>query len=586
MGTEKESPRRTLLLSIALAVLALMVAGCGLAPTTAPRASNQWSNGRLLGTAVLNNQLGFQVDGRGNSTVVWIGLEHELHLARVDERAEVVSHRTLDLHTNSPLRPQLLTDATGQLHLSWFDKEDRGLRLYYARLSADGEVAQGPTALSSLEGRASSSSMVLDPIGRTVELFWSDNTPNNPGCYHAALDWSGEVVAAAEMLIPDGISPAAQMDRQGFVHLVWREEPESEKPEFHYAIYDPQRRTLGPDIMASEPLIQMGLLGGPTAGTAFDGPWLGLDQSSVYLAWTLEVRERGQVQDLTFYRAFPQPTLNERNLAEAFYYQPPTVTSPAIHVQGVDPSLTGHPRFLEGQPAHQVLASYTLVSGPGNLETYQIAAIEVGPERVERQEIVSASRGASVRPSVAIDDQGYLHLVWIDTAGFQRYQVVYASNAPQAKQTLNRITPYDVVDRVLTTTVQVLSAMFFAPVALTWMLVPLVWLIVFTVRSEAEVSDPSGRRALVLAMLLHLGIKLFFFGDLLSRLTFGSLLSPSLGALLGRWLLPIVMAAASAGVVWVYLKRARSQPVLLSYVIFGVIDSILTLVIYVTAPLG
>jgi hypothetical protein len=128
--------------------------------------------------------------------------------------------------------------------------------------------------------------------------------------------------------------------------------------------------------------------------------------------------------------------------------------------------------------------------------------------------------------------------------------------------------------------------MFFAPVALTWMLVPLVWLIVFTVRSEAEVSDPSGRRSLVLAMLLHLGIKLFFFGDLLSRLTFGSLLSPSSGALLGRWLLPIIMAAASAGVVWVYLKRARSQPVLLSYVIFGVIDSILTLVIYVTAPLG
>jgi len=586
MATEKGSPRRTLLLSIALAVLALMVAGCGLAPTTAPRASNQWSNGRLLGTAVLNNQLGFQVDGRGNSTVVWIGLEHELHLARVDERAEVVSHRTLDLHTNSPLRPQLLTDATGQLHLSWFDKEDRGLQLYYARLSADGEVAQGPTALSSLEERASQSSMVLDPIGRTVELFWSDNTPNNPGCYHAALDWSGEVVAPAEMLIPDGISPAAQMDRQGFVHLVWREEPESEKPEFHYAIYDPQRRTLGPDIMASEPLIQMGLLGGPTAGTGFDGPWLGLDQSSVYLAWTLEVRERGQVQDLTFYQAFPQPALNERNLAEVFSYPPPIVTSPAVHVQGVDPSLTGHPRFLEGQPAHQVLASYTLVSGPGNLETYQIAAIEVGPERVERQEIVSASRGASLRPGVAIDDQGYLHLAWIDTAGFQRYQVVYASNAPQAKQTLNRITPYDVVDRVLTTTVRVLSAMFFAPVALTWMLVPLVWLIVFTVRSEAEVSDPSGRRALVLAMLLHLGIKLFFFGDLLSRLTFGSLLSPSSGALLGRWLLPIVMAAASAGVVWVYLKRARSQPVLLSYVIFGVIDSILTLVIYVTAPLG
>ena len=222
MRSENALLRPPLTLVVGLTLLALVATGCGLAPSHTERASDQWSNGKLVGTARLNNPVALQVDEAGNNSyVVWVGLEHELNFARLDEHAEVVVQQSLDLRVNSPLKPQLLLDPTGRLHLTWLDRWEPNQQLFYALLSADGQVIREATVLSSPEQRASHSSMVLDPAGQTVEFFWSDNVSTRPGCYHAALDWSGAVVVPAEMLIPEGLFPVAQADRQGFVHLAW-----------------------------------------------------------------------------------------------------------------------------------------------------------------------------------------------------------------------------------------------------------------------------------------------------------------------------------------------------------------------------
>jgi len=588
MRSENALLRPPLTLVVGLTLLALVATGCGLAPSHTERASDQWSNGKLVGTARLNNPVALQVDEAGNNSyVVWVGLEHELNFARLDEHAEVVVQQSLDLRVNSPLKPQLLLDPTGRLHLTWLDRWEPNQQLFYALLSADGQVIREATVLSSPEQRASHSSMVLDPAGQTVEFFWSDNVSTRPGCYHAALDWSGAVVVPAEMLIPEGLFPVAQADRQGFVHLAWRVEVEGQEPIFYYAVYDAQRRALGPDVVVSEPLVQTSMFGGPVAGAQFDGPWLGLDDSSVYLAWMLESRQRGQLGAFTFYQAFPLPALSQPEATETFDYPPPEVTYEAVHVRGANPTLTGHPRFLDGQPVQQVLAYYTEAYGPGNVETLQIAVTDVQATQTEGQEIVNATAGASLQPSLAVDSQGRLHLAWIDTAGFNRYQVIYASTSPQAKETLNRVTTYEVVDKILGAVMSVLLAVFFVPLVLAWVMVPIGWLVIFTMATrESEISDPHGRSALGLAMLLQLGIKVLFFSDLLSRVTFGSLLSPSLGLFLGRWILPLLLAALSAGVAWFYLKRARSQSIFAGYFIYAAVDSFLTLIIYVALPMG
>jgi hypothetical protein len=192
-----------------------------------------------------------------------------------------------------------------------------------------------------------------------------------------------------------------------------------------------------------------------------------------------------------------------------------------------------------------------------------------------------------LQPNVAIDPGGHLHLAWIDTAGFNRYQVIYASTSPQAKETLNRVTTYEVVDKVLSLWMNVFTSLFFVPVVLSWVFIPAAWLVIFALTTrEFEISDPRGRSALGLACLLHLGIKLFFFSDLLSRFPSGSLISPSLDLLLGRWIFPLFLAALSAGVAWVfYLKSGRSQSIFVNYFIYATVDSFLTLVFYVALPM-
>jgi hypothetical protein len=571
--------------TVILAVLGLVAAGCGLTAATTPRASNDWSNGKLMGTAILNNAVALQVDGAGNVFLVWVGPEHNLTFARLNERAETTVQRTLDLRSDSAQKPQLALDSEGQLHLVWLDRWEQNTQVFYARLSTDGEVIQQAGALTPPERRATHGSLVLDPVGRTVEVFWSDNVPSRPDIYHTAMDWSGDVVVPAELLISDGLFPVARVDRLGYIHLAWRVDP-GDAPQFHYAVYDPQRRALGPDVVAGQPSIQMGMLGGPTAGAQFDGPWLGLDESSIYLAWVLEMRER-DMRDFTFYVVFPAPELPQRQAAGVLGYELPEVTGEAVHVQGADPAMTAHPAFLDGQPARQVLTCFTEVSSPGNVQMLQIVAVDLLSGQVERQEIVSLSRGASLRPRAALDAEGQLHLAWIDTAGFRRYNVVYASTSPRAKETLNRVTTYDVVNRALNTVMSVITSLFFTPVALVWVFVPVAWLVVFSLMTHAvEVADRAGTVGLVLAMLLQLAVKLLLFGDLLSRSPFGSLFAPSVNLLVARWIFPVVLASLSAGLVWIYLRRGRGRSIFAAYFLYAAIDSFLTLVVYVALPMG
>ncbi len=581
----KLGARSAVMVVVLLAALGLAAPGCGLSADHTQRASDQWSNGKLIGTAILNNPVALELGEDGSVFLVWVGPEHALTFVRLNESAETVVQRTLALRSELAQKPQLAMDGEGRLHLIWLDKWEQNTQVFYAHLSADGEVIQEAVALTPAERRATHAAIVLDPMARTIEIFWSDSSPSRPGCYHTALDWSGKVIRPPELLIADGLFPVAQVDELGYIHLAWRVDA-GDTPQFRYAVYDPERRALGPDVAAGRPSMQMGMLGGPTAGARFDGPWLGLDGSSVYVAWVLQMRER-ETRDLTFYVAFPAPELPRRGAADVFGYTAPQVTEKAVRVEAGDPAMTGHPQFLNGQPAQQVLACFTQVSGPGNGEMLQIAAVEPLPSQIGGQQIVNRSRGASLRPNPAVDSQGQRHLAWIDTAGFGSYNVVYASTSPQAKETLNRITAYDVVNRVLHTVMSVITSLFFIPLALTWMLVPVVWLVAFTSATHTvEVSDPQGIVGLGVAVLLQLAVKLVLFGDLLSRFPSTSLVAPALNLLIGRWLFPALLAAVSGGLVWVWLRRSGGRSVFAAYFMYAAIDSFLTLVVYVALPIG
>lgn len=568
---------------VVLLACGALLTGCEASLVHTPRMSDAWSKGLPLGLASLNNPVAMAVDEAGSVYVVWSGLERDLRFVRLNERAGIEVDRALDLEVRSPQQPQMLLDPEGQLHLTWLDSRDGGLQLSYARLSAGGEVIQDSVALSNSELRAGRSTMALDPAGGTVEVFWSDTAASRPGCYHATVDRAAAVVTAEETLIPDGFRPSAQADAQGFVHLAWRVEPEVDDTKLYYAVYDPRGQVLGPITEIGEPLAQASLVGGPTAASTFDGPRIGLDGDQVYVAWVVEVRERGQRQAFTFYRAFPQPDLSQAAAAGAFDYPMPEVTARAVHVRAADPALTADPQFLVGQPERQVLVCSTQAVGPGNLEMLQSAAVDLQGGQIAGLEVVSATPGASMRPSVAADGQGYLHLVWIDTAGFERYRVVYASTAPGVQEVLNPVTVGEVVDQVLQASFSAVMLIGFLPLYLMWAIPAfLVMLVFYFASQEADLDQPLAFRGLVVAIVVHAVVKISTAGGVLARLGSGGLFESPVLYTIARWLVPLLITGLAVLLMRAYIRRSGTLSVFGSFLVFILSDAVLFSLVYLT----
>jgi hypothetical protein len=556
----------------------LLLTGCGGSLARTPRMSDAWSKGLPLGLASLNNRTGLAVEKGGSVCVVWVGQERDLRFVRLDDRAHVEIDRALDLETNRPQQPLLALDGEGYLHLTWLDTLADGLQLFYARLSPDGETLQNATVLSSSPLEASRTAMAIDPLGGTVEVFWSDMSPSRSGLYHAALDGVGTIVLPQELLIPDGLWPAAQIDNQGFVHLAWQTKDLTGATSYHYAVYDPQDRALGPSMVVLEPGLEPGLLGRPTARGRFDGPWLGLEDDFVYLTWVLEVREQGSLSAFTFYQAFPLPPLQRPVAASGFTYPLPQVTAPPVHVQGADPTVTGDPVFLPGRPARQALAFYTLAQGPRNQEMLQSGVVELQGGQVLGQEVVSATSAASLKPAVAADGQGYLHLVWIDTAGFNRYQVVYASTAPQAQEVLNRVTAGEVLDSVLSFGMGAVSLFALAPLALLWVLPPFLLLVFYFLATQQ--SDLEGRRSYVVLAVAILVLTAIQVGTT-AGVTEGALGSTLPSAMRGlSWLIPLLTSGVAVGVMLLSLRRTDHRTIFGGFLVYAAVNVLLFALVY------
>ncbi|MGD8625250.1 MAG: hypothetical protein PVJ34_11975, partial [Anaerolineae bacterium] len=552
---------RALIVIAVLIGAGLLLTGCGTSLARTPRMSEVWSKGLPLGMASLNNRVALTVSQTGQVYAVWVDLERDLRFVYLNERASVQEDLALDLDVTRPHQPQMVLDAGGQLHLAWLDRQGEDRLVFYARFRPDGLVLQGATVLSSPDARASRLALALDPVSQGVHAFWSDNVPSRPGIYHAAWDRSGTVITAHELLVADGLDPAVQADDQGFVHFAWRTEREGERVKFHYAVYDPQSRALGPILEVGEPVAEASLIGGPTAAASFDGPHMGLDENLVYLAWTMEVRERGQLSAFTFYQTIAQPALS-RSEGDLFDYLLPEEISDPIHVRGRDPSLTGDPRFVAGYQPAQVLACYTQAQGPRNLEMLQSATVRLPAGQVGDLEVASATTGASLKPVVAGDGQGYLHLVWIDTAGFDRYRVLYASTAPQVHEVLDPATVGEVLSQTLELGFGALTLIGFLPLYLMWA-VPafLVILVFYLATHEADLDQRRAAIALWVTILIHAIVKVMTASGALQRLSSGLLLTTPGLVLVVSWVGPLLISGLAVLVMRLYVRRTGTQSI-------------------------
>ncbi|NIV39520.1 MAG: hypothetical protein GWN58_61965, partial [Anaerolineae bacterium] len=275
--------------------------------------------------------------------------------------------------------------------------------------------------------------------------MWADDV----GIHWAVLDGEGRMVQEPTLVIPEGHSLLVQVDSGGQLHLVWQQEARVNTRSVHYAALDPEDGALGEPEEIAEILLNDRL---QLEDVAFV-----LSEDTGYVLWS--EYDEGFDRYLFPYASFSldAPQQKQTSLWHLKVGDGPTAIS---SLQGqhtplpvaISERVTG----LGQELAHYLISNESAVASGEDLQL-QIALITMGTVGIEQDEqdepqdeieeqIITASPRASMKPVLTIDDQAYLHLAWLETGGFGKYQVIYASTAPEVLEKYNALTLWDVLD--------------------------------------------------------------------------------------------------------------------------------------------
>jgi len=564
---------------ILLAML-LTLSGCDVTSDRSDKPSPDWSRGLRVGVSPLNQPVALQIDGEGHAHLVWYTQTEEgsrLHYAQLDDQAKVVMERDLDILLSDPHKPQLLLDRQGNMHLAFLAREEGAKSLFHSLLGYDGQALSEPARLSLPGKEMESYQMCLGQEGR-IEVFWADEE----GIVHLGLDGRGEVISVPTLIVPQGINPSAQVDRSGTIHLAWVQETSSQGQTLHYAAFQVPKLVQGTKLARSGKV--------PTA--ALYGPVLGLDMDNVYIVWALEQRAGLEVGTArSFYVSFPlgsgQAPLSPTriNIENSDF-----VTMPSVAGGQRDEVAATFNVYVSSGFKASLEQSKMVEMGPvgvGVRPEMQLAMAVLAEGEMQGYQLAAKTDSASLRPNLQADAASNLYLTWLDTAGFGRYDVYYASTSPKAKARLDRTRPKDVLSKAADLTLGMLSGLALLPLIVLWIFLPLLVLVLFYVLTGGEEELELRRVKVVLGMAiaLYMGAKLVTLPSSLLYTLFLGQMSPLLSSVLVSGVPLLILAVAVAAII-VYKRRAERATLLPAFLIFVATDAPLSLLIYAPAIFG
>ena len=565
-----------------LLVVLLALGGCSMTPDRSDKPSPDWSRGLRVGVASVNQPVALQVDGKEHAHLVWYTKTDEvdrLRYVQLDEQANVLVDRDLDISMPYPHRPQLLLDGRGNIHLAWLARDDSLKSLFHFLLGDNGEAISEPVRLSLPEKGVESYQMCLGEKGR-IEVFWAAEE----GIYHLRLDERGEILSPSALIIPQGTDPTAQVDDAGTIHLAWLQ-----GNEIYYAAFE------APEPIRGNKVAQLGR----ETGAILRGPTLGLDVNNVYVFWSFEKRsglEPGTAR-MDYVSFLPGQPSSPKTSAVMI----PPIANPdyvpddegAYHYQWLASPLgewssdfTHMPAPAAGQRSEIAVALGVKVQTASRVASgrfrpqVQLAVAIFADGELRGYQIAANTKTMSLRPSIAVDSASDLHLAWIDTAGFWRYDVYYATTSPQARAWLDRTSPQDVLLRGLDMSWGMFSAIVLVPLTVVWIFPPLFWIVLYYIFSgQDDLRTRRAQVALGIAVVLYLGAKLLLLPGLLLYVPFLEQVPArfSSAIVLG---LPLVTLAFALVVVYAYARRAEGGTLFKGFIILALTDALLSLTIY------
>jgi hypothetical protein len=395
----KKSVRWIVLGALLIAIAGLRVWACSSAPAEmTPRASEEWSRGRIIGHTPVKRPVALRSAPGGGMFLVWSNLDARLELVHIANDGEVVLDRVLPVGRKAAHDPQLAVGADGRLHLLWREQGSSGADVRYALLETDGTVVSQPQSLSDPGGGNLEICRLARDAKGHLHALWTDDA----GVWRAVLNQAGKVVGEPTLLIPEGFSPLVRVDDDGDLHIVWQQEPKTNTRCINYATLDLEKGELSdPQEITTLALSTRLKLMDVAFGLTQDSGhvlWAGYDTSFDHYAFR--------------HTSFP---LNADQQKRIDTWRLKLGDGP-LEISTLDGQRTPLPVVLGEN-----------LMGPGGQSEHQLSLITIEAEQDQVEQIVTASTQASIKPVLIEDNHSNKHLAWLETAGFGRYDVVYAS---------------------------------------------------------------------------------------------------------------------------------------------------------------
>jgi hypothetical protein len=530
-----------MILGVVLLAFAALAVWASNYTSKTPRASDAWSRGQIIGQTPIKRRVALQSALDGGVFLVWPNLDEQLELARVGVDGEVLLSRGLPLDTQKPRDPQLRVGRDGRLHLLWREEGEPSPGVRYVVLEADGTPAGQPQAISGPASRVLDAPRLVR-TGDCLHALWTEEA----GVYWVVLGQGGSAPERSTFLVPGGTHLVAQMDDGGRLHLVWQEDLGVNTRGIYYAVLDLDEG----ELSDPEEIAQL-VVGGRLR---LEELALGLGPDTGYVLWS--DYDRGFDRYRFQYAFFPLGIPQQKQVSQ-------------WSLKLGDGPLAISP--LDGQRTPLKVALTERMLGSRQTIELQIAVIAMGQGDVEEQ-VVTASTQASMKPVLIADDRSYLHLAWLDTGGFGRYRVVYASTAPEVMGEYNALSLWDAANAVFGNVFRLSTVIvgFVASLGM-WAVVPLVGLVVYhLVTSEETLDTVRSRVALGVALAVEVA------------LTFA--LPPRIGVeatwLALRWVAPALTAGVAALVTARIVRRQESAHLFVAFFLFTATNSLLQLILY------
>ena len=509
------------------------------------RSSEMWSRGQVIGSTSVKRRAALRTASDGSAFLIWQNMGGRLELAHIGTDGQVLLTHVLPIGAGESSDPQLEIGADGRLRMLWREGEYPDSTVHFVLLEADGTLVSRPQTLSNPVVSVLDAPRLIADEGR-YHAIWADDD----GIQWAMLDGEGALLAEPTLVTAQGRFPSAQLDERGRLHLIWQWQLRSHVEAIYYVALDPQ--DAGGAVAEPVEIAELILRTGQGLGE----PVVALTPDMVYVFWV--VRDFKYVASEGQYVSFPLGSPQQND---------------------VEPLPLRYGRYPEGlyllrgpqTPLQVALSAGFHDPDVDDVVRSQVAVLALG-QGGAREQVVTASTQASLKPVLVADRQANLHLVWLESTEFGRYRVVYGSTAPGVMKTYNTLSLWDVLDSVFSN-VFLLATMLVAVVAVVimWALLPFLVLVIFhLVTSEEVLGTARALWALIVALTFEVA------------LTF--IQPPRIGveadwALL-PWVAPGVSALVSALVLARTARGREHMHLFVAYFLFTATNIVLQMLLY------